>query len=815
MRAVGILNLIGFLAIVNLLFSQSNNVTIVGWVLDSETSQPIAGTRIQVDNTNRGTFSSSRGFFRLVDIPQNATLTISSLAYETKKVTRLKDVDTLIIKLRPKPLKYQTVEKIGEITPEELIRRVIRKKKENIGLLKIIQGKVYSKMSLELGGSTFKSLQEITVFGTDYKKEERDTTFEIIKNFILETFYDLYIDFEKKVKFTNITNRRQTANFPSQFNLLTLTEFYNLFEDNIKIGEALFVSPLSEKALDYYNFQIVGRGDYQDDYVFDVVVEPKTSSYPLFKGKIKIVERNYNVIELDLEVNPKNAIPYFEEYKLVQKFVLFEGKYLYPTYLQIFGDLKFDIVKGPMDITTKFNVVSIFENILINQPLPDSIYSKAKVENIAVSPAADTTRTEFWENFALFETSESEKQIYKRIDSLMKAKNLNIDSLFNEVIAQVSKEPGFFELNDFISSSFNRVAGYILELRPNFNFLNFKFDILPQYSFNRKEFFGKVSLNYNKTFAEKFLIKSRNTVGISVFKEIKTIGLDTSFSMSLNSISSAIFGFDYYDYFIRKGFSVVYRTWNLENANFGICYYDVEHSPIETIQIRDWFGRTLKRANPRVDPKKLRYFQFDLKFGDKIWLNPLTTRDAEKFSYQFAFYSVFGENATNGLKFAVFEPSLTLVLPTFFTGYKPVQLIGNFAYGWATTTAPMEMTFRINGGFDLTSIYSSRGIFAGGEEYIRGLVIFDIKDIWWRLLGLPTFRGRGVELYFASAFAKVFGASFYSNFDNTMFTEAGVGFWKIPTFISDLLNFGFEVRYGLSAPIKRRVGWNVFLKLGL
>ncbi|MGB9912058.1 MAG: carboxypeptidase-like regulatory domain-containing protein, partial [Candidatus Kapaibacteriota bacterium] len=40
-------------------------LNVVGKVFDKETQKPIAGVRVQIFNTNRGTYTSPSGFFKL------------------------------------------------------------------------------------------------------------------------------------------------------------------------------------------------------------------------------------------------------------------------------------------------------------------------------------------------------------------------------------------------------------------------------------------------------------------------------------------------------------------------------------------------------------------------------------------------------------------------------------------------------------------------------------------------------------------------------------------------------------------------------
>ncbi|MFN3781270.1 MAG: DUF5686 family protein, partial [Candidatus Kapaibacteriota bacterium] len=260
--------------------AKSQNFAIIGKVLDAVSSKPIAGASVQISNSNKGTYTTGSGFFKLPNVSVGNRITIQSIGYEQKAFEITHTIsDTILIFLNPMPVQLAEVEKVGEIEVEEIIRRAIKKKKENLIKFKTLQANLYSKLSIEFQSLGFEisgggqNQEENVIRARARKTSKKDTIAqEFVKNFILENYSNLYVDYENKVQFSEITHRRQTANIPSALNTFVLKEFLNFYDETIRISNTEFVTPLSEKALSYYRFELLGKEFYGDLYVYNIKV---------------------------------------------------------------------------------------------------------------------------------------------------------------------------------------------------------------------------------------------------------------------------------------------------------------------------------------------------------------------------------------------------------------------------------------------------------------------------------------------------------------------------------------------------------------
>lgn len=98
------------------LFAQSNKVS--GRVVDAETSEPLPGAGIRIENTTIGTITNLNGYFELGNIRSNkTTLIISYISYESVRLVcdfSQQDVLEFTIELAPATTKLQEVEIRGQ-----------------------------------------------------------------------------------------------------------------------------------------------------------------------------------------------------------------------------------------------------------------------------------------------------------------------------------------------------------------------------------------------------------------------------------------------------------------------------------------------------------------------------------------------------------------------------------------------------------------------------------------------------------------------------------------------------------------------------
>ncbi len=771
---------------------------LIGKIIDAESGTAIAGATVRLIESNKGTYANRLGQFRLSVPFGKQILRISSLGYETQKINLIDRTDSLTIKMRPSSILLKSVDVTANITADQVVSRAIAKKQDNMQKIKTFSGLLYSKLTMELGGSLIQGSSDnpgeisigVPFSGGDKSSESADS----YKFFVLESFARNSIDFPKKINHSQIIQRRQTANIAPENNLLTIGNYQSFYEERINIVNANFATPLAKDAMDFYKFEIIDKTMIDNRFVYVISVTPKTTTYPAFVGTIKVIEGTYNLIEVNLSPSSQSAVSFIDDLNYVQKFEEIKSEIWYPTYLDVTAKAKIDVLKGFADIKADLRAVSIYSEMSVNEPLADSLYN-AGLSRISVSNLADSVDNTFWEQNALREISEKEIKMYKSVSEGIKKR----DSL------QTQDSNFKFDWASFYFD-FNRVGAVSLGWAPELTIYNFHIDSKYYYSFGQKNSFGELGAFYTFDLIDKVDL----TLRVNSFSIINEAGNNQSYSRFYNSILSLLEHDDYYNYFKSDGFLA---GWEINYKSFSL-WSEFESSRQSSLKIttkntlfytnKDW------RKNPAIEEGNFKTISVGTSVGTADNLN-LTGR----FDYLLDFTAMYGENFTNQKTFRSVEGRTKLSIPTFNTGYLPMMIDWTVNAGIASDNLPSQYQFLLNS----TMLFlAAPNTFAsaptakyGGTQYVATHFNFNSRDLWWRALGLPMFKGRGLELLVGGSVAK------FNNYSNSIFlptgkniyAEAGFGLGKIPLFFTNILFLESNFRWGLAPLGKKRFGWEL------
>ncbi|MGA2296163.1 MAG: DUF5686 family protein [FCB group bacterium] len=762
--------------------------SITGVVVDANTKSPIAGATIRIENTNQGTYSSSQGKFKLPFLEGDVKIKVKSLGYESTYINiNEKNKDTLQIKLKPSPVQLKGVQVTEKITADQIIERAIKKKNENLAKLKTFSGLLYSKLVVELGGSMFGGVNGNSVSVSATLGQQVDKKYQM---FLMETFSRVYKDYVMNISQTEIIQRRQTSNIAANQNIMAISSFFNFYDESIKLINAEMVTPLSSKAFSYYNFTLLDRSILDDRYVYIIGVKPSSDVYPAFEGTLKIVEGTYNIIELNLKPGKGTAISFIDSLHFNQKFEELKKDIWQPTYLEVTGKARVDVIKGMLDISADVTATGIYSDASVNEPLPDSIYFQASPRRITVAKFADSVKTEFWDKSSLREISDKEKAIYTNIDTLVHNDSVKTESHFNW-----NYSPEF---------SFNRVGSVILGITPSIRLYDVNLAGTAKYSFGLRKALGYVGLSTNQSLGK------RADIGFygSVFSDLGVSSNDRFYPDLITSIFGLLFHKDYYDFYKKDG-------WNagLNGSLWNIIYNgSVESSrqfSLSNTTNRSIFEKMEFRKNPAIIEGNYGVIKGSLSYGD-----------ANEFSignyiqYKIFITGMLGKNENTNTPFKEAEGYIYAILPTFSTGYNPMTLSIVLEGGSGCQNVPLQYQFRMVSGLvfigGMKAFYSAPIGLYGGNEYYNLHVKYNLTDLWWRVIGLPLYEGRGMDLILVGSSGKYFNKSVFGGYMPTapdFYSEVGFGLTRIPTFISNVIFLSIDARWGIGNIAHERFGW--------
>ena len=794
---------------VSLSAQDDRRILFTGTVVDAKTGQGVSGASIRVVGTTMGTYAGGRGTFRLPLPPGSYTLQVRSIGY--REVTQKIDVSTslpLSISLPPSAVNARAVTVVGDITPEEVVKRASARRDSNARRIKTLERNLYSKLRLDLKNKGFAAAKDDD------------------QGIITETFSRIYEHRmpEPAKKQTLILQRRQTKNFPAAANLAVFDEEFDFTADNFELLNVKLTTPLSPDAVKDYNFTIVNKRSLGDYLAYEMAFAPKSRLFPGFEGTMTIVDGSYQLVEASFAPTQETAFPFIKGFRIQVRYEQVLDSIWVPAFQELSGNLRIKVIAGLADIEVAASATSWLQDATANHVIPDTVFkrdtagrSRVTVDSdgqsasatmtlppsISVMPDADTAKSEYWEQHAFAELSLEEREVYRKQDSIAaadttKAKQQTNRSGRRPTIGTYGFAVGPVDIG--VTPVVNRtsVTGFM-------------------YGGQLEVGYGGVVASGTATYGDaetkagtasiraSLLRERRRSIDVtaSVFSNIYTVQQSSDIyalqqRFSNFDVGNLLFA-DYSDFYRRDGFDVGVRV---EYHGIALAVLG-EASRHFTMPLLESIGREQVTA---VDGS------YRTLFG--------TIGTAQQSGFA-AFMGVtqpiaaavtvgYGEDAATGMPFRSVFAMVGAQLNTFDVGYIPMRFEIYVDAGLASANTPRQYQFCalrrfpvLGGQADLMTPPVSR---LGGTEFIEVFVDHNFTDLWWRAIGLPTYNGRGIDLIATGAAASYVqrGTPLATAFRSTggWYTEAGVAFSRIPTFISDLAFLRVDMRWPVGAVAK-------------
>ncbi len=786
------------ICIVSFSYSYAKDITVFGKVLNKTSHEVINAASVKSKEQKKRVYTNLKGIFKLPLNSGNCTLEISALGYNSKTINidNSYSGDTLLILLDVNPIITREAIAIGEIEPKDVIKRAIAKKQENSKRLRTVNALLYSKLYFDVNGSALNSVssdsKSISVSAGSGEDKKPSTA-------LMETFSKKYIDKKEGIDITEIMQRRQTANIPAGNNVISFTDFINLYDEEVNLIDVKLPTPLSSDALDFYNFSIISKTNSDDKIIYNIGLKPRNPKSPGFTGSISVIEGTYDLIEADLRPSEATAISFVDSLHYLQKFTNVADSVWYPTYLEVNFNAGVKIIEGLAEINFKAKAISIMNEIEVNKPLPDSVYKSKSKQMLKVASEADSIKPEFWENKALIALNDQEKQIYAEVDSLMSK------------IKKDSVEESSFSYSFSPYLNFNRVESASTGISPEINIMGIPISGKAFYSWGTRKFYGDFDITKQIRIADNFY----GGLSVGAFSNIDRFSSDRSYSSLMNTISASLLHFDYYDYYSKSGFKASLFAKYPDYFDASITYENSRQSSLNTNTNKSIFTDKNWRINPCVISGDYKILFGKLKLGKMDDVNP--TGD---FDWELNINPFRGSSSSLSSNFQGVTADASINIPLFATGYKPIALILNGKGGISDNNLPAQYQFRMASSLAIYSkmdniLTAYPGEF-GGMSYFEVLTELKLSDYLWREIGLPLFDERGLELSLFASFAKYYSNNnpiIYQATESKYYAEVGFGFFRIPLPKTNLIYWSFNTRFGVGELAKGRFKLCVGLEL--
>ncbi|MBS1668033.1 MAG: TonB-dependent receptor [Bacteroidetes bacterium] len=528
---------------------------------------------ILVKGTPRGTTTNNEGKYFINLNPGTYTIVCQYVGYERKekKITVGTDPISLdfSLSLQQLTLSEVVVKPGGEDPAYEIIRNAIKKRPYYLNQVDRFRCEVYIKGQLRLRDYPKKFMGQKVDF------EDGDTSKKKIV-YLSETIASYTFQRPNKTKVEVVSSKVSGQSDAFGFSAPQIISFY---ENNIPIGRNLnprgFISPIADKALNYYKYKFEGSFFEDGKEVDKIKVIPKRKFEPLFSGYIEITDGDWRIHSLQLMLTKESQMQFVDTLRIEQLYVPYDkdvwvikSQVIYPS-VKIFG---FDAYGSFVNVYSKFDLDPSLEKKYFNNTF------------LKFNEGANKKPADYWDTIRPVPLQIDEVKDYHKKDSLEKARKDphyldSLDRIRNKITAvgllltgtNINKEKTRTQINlpSLLSAvSFNTVEGWTINWRAsytkrldsgtNFSRRNISFSPVLRYGFSNRHLNAYGVLNYN--YGKKFL----SSLSIAGGRRVYQFNNENPIAPLYNSVSTLVW---------ERNYMKLYEAW-FGRANYSKAFGD-------------------------------------------------------------------------------------------------------------------------------------------------------------------------------------------------------------------------------------------------
>lgn len=447
---------------------------ISGIVVDSE-GTPVAFANVIFVSSSEGTTTNDKGFFFLKSSEGQDSAEFSYLGYKKKRVP-LSPGDNLNMKV----VMEEAEESLSEVriyqgktsktdNPAIAILRKIWENKRTNGVKKFdqYQFRKYEKLEFDLNSVDSSVIKNPVFNGMEFIFNNLDTNRVTGKAslpiFINEAVMKVYGDNLIEKERVDLLGNKNSG-FSENQNFIALIkdvyDEYDVYENYLKFFDKSFISPLSTKGINNYNYVLRDSAFVKDRWYYNIIYYPRRKNELTFKGDFWVSDTTWAIQNINLEMNESANLNWVNGVYIEQEFeVLNDSVFLIiKDYFQ--ADFSLSEKKDSRGIYGKKTI--LYDNYAFNLKKPKDFYDKEVNE---FQESVYTRDDEFWKENRLEPLSGQERAVYKMIDTLQTVKSFQ--RLYN--IVSIA-ESGYVKFNGwdfgpvFSAFGYNDVEGFRMRL---------------------------------------------------------------------------------------------------------------------------------------------------------------------------------------------------------------------------------------------------------------------------------------------------------------------------------------------------------------
>jgi hypothetical protein len=372
-------------------------------------NEPIAFVNIYIENTYKGTTSNEDGYYELSINQKGAYIVVFQiLGYKTvRKPVEIKSFPHVLdaILLDEEISLDEVVITTDENPAIAIIKQAIAKRKENQEKIMSYKADFYSRGLIRIKDAPEKILgNEIGDLGGGLDSTRSGVIY------LSETVSKLDFLRPNKLKEKILASKVSGNDNGFSFNNAIDVEF-DIYSNAVEVGNKI-VSPIANNAFGYYRYKL--EGIFYDDLghlINKIKVTPRRKNDPVFDGYIYIVDDQWTVYALELDVTGTQArIPAVDKIVITQNYSYSESDDIWAKISQ-----NIDFKYGFLGFKGDGRFTAVYSNYEFNTGLTQNDFSR---EIVSFAENANKKDTVFWNTIRPVPLTLEEATDYVKKDSI-------------------------------------------------------------------------------------------------------------------------------------------------------------------------------------------------------------------------------------------------------------------------------------------------------------------------------------------------------------------------------------------------------------
>ena len=398
-------------------FSLSGKVT-------DDSGKPVPFASVRIKNTTNGVSANSEGDYVLKLQPGQYEVQYKAVGYKQEsRSIDLKENITLNVTLSAEiyALKAVTINANGEDPAYAIIRKAIKRRKAHLNEVKAYTCEVYIKGLQKLLAAPKKFM------GFDIQKAGKELGLDSNRRGIV------YLsESQSKLSYKDgqlheemISSKFSGSNQMFSFNRASdgQVNFYQNFQNWEGLSNRPLISPVSDNALFYYRYKLLGTSTENGVVINKIKVTPRRGHDPCFDGVIYITDDSWRIYALDMYITSRANINFADTIRINQQFTPVGNVWVQ-------SSSRFDLSGGLLGFKLKGYIISVYKDYDMNP-----VFKKHEFNELLHIPQkVNKNDTDYWNKERPLPLTNEERTDYQKKGILAKKRESKVylDSLDKE-----------------------------------------------------------------------------------------------------------------------------------------------------------------------------------------------------------------------------------------------------------------------------------------------------------------------------------------------------------------------------------------------